>query len=201
MSERTCIATGNTLPRDKLIRFVAGPEGFAVVDLAEKLPGRGAWITCDAELVRQAHKKGQLARHLGAGLQAPDDDILHIHALLRARVLALAGLARRAGLLLGGAGKLLAEGPFEGLLAAQDASERETSRLQGKLGVEWTSRSFDAEELGRLCGRDSIAFVGVRGTGGGGTGRLTKNLLTEITRLDGFYASAGCNDLPDGCIT
>ena len=59
MPDRTCIATGNALPRDKLIRFVAGPEGFAVVDLAEKLPGRGAWITCDAELVRQAHKKGQ----------------------------------------------------------------------------------------------------------------------------------------------
>ena len=45
MAERTCILSGKSLPRDRLIRFVAGPEGHAVVDLAEKLPGRGAWVT------------------------------------------------------------------------------------------------------------------------------------------------------------
>ena len=49
MAERTCILSGKTLPRERLIRFVAGPDGFAVADLAEKLPGRGAWIEGDAD--------------------------------------------------------------------------------------------------------------------------------------------------------
>ena len=49
MAERTCILSGKTLPRERLIRFVAGPDGFAVADLAEKLPGRGAWIEVDAD--------------------------------------------------------------------------------------------------------------------------------------------------------
>ena len=44
MAERTCIATGKTLPRHNRRRFVAGPDGVATLDLAEKLPRRGAWL-------------------------------------------------------------------------------------------------------------------------------------------------------------
>ena len=45
MAERTCITTGQTLTPHKLIRFVAAPDGYAVADLAGRLPGRGAWVT------------------------------------------------------------------------------------------------------------------------------------------------------------
>ena len=48
MADRTCIVTGSALPRDQLIRIVSGPDGVAVVDLAEKLPGRGVWVTNSA---------------------------------------------------------------------------------------------------------------------------------------------------------
>ena len=41
MTDRTCILSGQNLPREQLIRFVAGPDGHAVADLACKLPGRG----------------------------------------------------------------------------------------------------------------------------------------------------------------
>ena len=44
MTDRTCILSGQNLPREQLIRFVAGPDGHAVADLACKLPGRGVWI-------------------------------------------------------------------------------------------------------------------------------------------------------------
>ena len=42
MTDRTCILSGQNLPREQLIRFVAGPDGHAVADLACKLPGRGS---------------------------------------------------------------------------------------------------------------------------------------------------------------
>ena len=67
MSERTCIATGKTLPRHKLLRFVAGPDGAATLDLAEKLPGRGAWVAADKAALQQAVKKGHFRRVIGAG--------------------------------------------------------------------------------------------------------------------------------------
>ena len=201
MAERTCITTGQTLPPHRLIRFVAAPDGYAIADLAGKLPGRGAWVTASEDAIRKADKRGHFKRALGGGLLSDDQTIMMIAAQLRARVLSIAGLARRSGILLGGSGKLLAEGRCVGLLAADDASPRETEKLQSKLAVDWVARNFSATELGKICGRDSIAFVGVRASTSPGADKLSDILHQEITRLDGFYGAVGCNDLPDGCIT
>jgi len=38
--ERRCIATGESGPTARLVRFVLGPDGTVVPDLAGKLPGR-----------------------------------------------------------------------------------------------------------------------------------------------------------------
>ena len=35
-----------------------------IADIAGKLPGRGAWVTADIEIVRKAVTGGKLARHL-----------------------------------------------------------------------------------------------------------------------------------------
>ena len=88
-----------------------------------------------------------------------------------------------------------------GLLAADDASAREIEKLRSKLSVNWVARNFSAAELGKICGRDSIAFVGVRASSSPGANKLINILHQEITRLDGFCSAVGCNDLPDGCIT
>jgi len=201
MAERTCITTGQTLPPHRLIRFVAAPDGYAIADLAGKLPGRGAWVTASEDAIRKADKRGHFKRGLGGGLLSDDQTIMMIAAQLRARVLSIAGLARRSGILLGGSGKLLAEGHCVGLLAADDASPRETEKLRSKLAVDWVARNFSATELGRICGRDTIAFVGVRASTSPGADKLSDILHQEIIRLDGFYSAVGCNDLPDGCIT
>jgi predicted RNA-binding protein YlxR (DUF448 family) len=201
MVERTCIATGQTLPSHTLIRFVAAPDGYAVADLAGRLPGRGAWVTAEESIIRKADQKGHLKRALGAGLKSADADIVSIAVGLRARIIATASMARRAGMLLGGGGKLLSEGHFGGLLAAADASPRQLAKMKSKLDVDWVSQLFSATELGRICGRDSLAFVGLRARNGKGSGNLVRMVHDDIMRLDGFYTTAGCNDLPDRCIT
>ena len=190
MAERTCILSGKSLPRDRLIRFVAGPEGHAVVDLAEKLPGRGAWIELSAESLRRADDRKLLNRRIGAGFGDAEADIKQIARMLRMRAIATAGMARRAGCLVGGSGKLAAEASgFVGLLAAPDASEREFRRLSSRLAVEWTSRSLDAGELGRIFGRDSLAFVGVRI---GRAPKLAETLRLELMRMEVFSVSSAC---------
>jgi predicted RNA-binding protein YlxR (DUF448 family) len=190
MAERTCILSGESLPRDRLIRFVAGPEGHAVVDLAEKLPGRGAWIELSADSLRRANDKKLLNRRIGAGFQDAESEITQIAEMLRARAIATAGMARRAGCLVGGAGKLAAEAEaFIGLLAAPDASEREMRRLASRLAVTWTSQSLAAEELGRIFGRDSLAFVGIRA---GRAPKLAETLRLELMRMEVFSMSSAC---------
>ena len=201
MAERTCIATGQNLPAYKLIRFVVAPEGFAVADLVGRMPGRGAWVLANHSAIRIADQKGHFKRMLGAGLQSLDADIAAIACGLRARIIAKGSMARKCGVLLGGSGKLLAEGHFNGLLAATDASPRELLKLKSKLGVDWVSQSLNSTELGQIFGRDSLAFAGLRVSGGPGSQKLVRIIYEDIMRLDGFYTTAGCNDLPDRCIT
>ena len=53
-SERRCISTGKTLPKEELIRFVAGPDGEVVPDLGNDLPGRGAWVKAERSAIDRA---------------------------------------------------------------------------------------------------------------------------------------------------
>ena len=197
MAERTCIATGKMLPPHKLIRFVAAPDGYAVADLAGRLPGRGAWVAAKESVIRKADQKSHLKRAIGVGLKSVDADITAIAVGLRARIVATASMARRAGMLIGGGGKLLSDGHFEGLLAAADASPRELAKMKSKLNVDWVSQSFSATELGRICGRESLAFVGLRAPTGNGSEKLVSTIQENIISLDEKYTKTGYNKLPN----
>ena len=37
------LVSGEVRPRETMIRFVAGPDGWVIPDLAGRLPGRGLW--------------------------------------------------------------------------------------------------------------------------------------------------------------
>lgn len=190
MGERTCIVTGQNLPRDQLIRIVANPDGFAVADLAEKLPGRGVWVSNDAGAVRRADSNGLFKRSIDASFRDIENDISMIAVLMRKRALSLAAMARRSGALIGGGGKLTSEGQFVGLLAAPDASQRELRKLSTRIEARWVSQILDATELGQICGRPSLAFAAIRG---GKSAKLAENLKHELGRLEAFYVSSGCH--------
>ncbi|MCF8473402.1 MAG: DUF448 domain-containing protein [Emcibacter sp.] len=55
--ERKCLVTGETYPIHRLIRFVVGPEGDVIPDVAGKLPGRGGWILAEGNILQTALKK------------------------------------------------------------------------------------------------------------------------------------------------
>ena len=59
---RRCIATGVVRPKTDLIRFVLSPDGIVTPDIAEKLPGRGLWLTADADALKAAVRKGAFSR-------------------------------------------------------------------------------------------------------------------------------------------
>ena len=60
--ERKCIATGETQPKQGLIRFVMGPEAQVVPDIFGKLPGRGVYVTASRDALDLAVKKKLFAR-------------------------------------------------------------------------------------------------------------------------------------------
>lgn len=165
MRERRCVVTQQTGPEDGLIRFVAGPDGAIVPDIAAKLPGRGAWVTADAEHVALAIKRGRLARALD-GAKADDGLIADVEALLVRKALSLLGLARRAGDLAVGMDAvrigLKAQRPAW-RIEATDGSADGRSKLDrlahGKWGGVPVAGCFPAEQLGQALGRDHVVHA------------------------------------------
>lgn len=54
---RTCVVTNEKRPKQEMIRVVRNKEGEIFVDETGKQNGRGAYLTIDKEVFRQAREK------------------------------------------------------------------------------------------------------------------------------------------------
>lgn len=198
MADRQCITTRQIVGAADRIRFVAGPDGTLVPDLAEKLPGRGAYVTADPDMVKQAIFRGQFRRHLGDNLHVyPDQEtvIQTLESLLSQRFVQQLGMARRANLAVIGSGSMRDEPWIEGLFVADDASPREASALQSAVQPEWVEENLPAELLGAAFGRASVAYVGLRGSAYASDETLRQQIITTLRRWRPFLAAAACHTI------
>ncbi|MCP4330486.1 MAG: RNA-binding protein [Alphaproteobacteria bacterium] len=181
-AERRCVATRSVLPKGRLIRLVAGPGNELVPDLAERLPGRGLWITSSRDIVTAAtdHVFSKAAR---ARVTVPDGLADSIETLLARRCIETLGLARRAGQAVAGfekAREWLRNGRGHVILAATDAAaggREKVARLAPSVPV---LEVLTRDELGSVFGRDESAHAVVS------AGRLAERLLFDGRRLAGF---------------
>jgi uncharacterized protein len=189
---RRCVVTRRVLPKERLVRFVLGPDGILVADLEGRLPGRGIWLQARRDVVETACAKGSFAEVAHAPVKVPDGLADRIELQLRRRCLDLIGLARRAGQLAAGferAGAWLREGRAGVIVAAIDGAEGGRGRL-ASLGRDVPLvELFSAAELGAALGRDHAVHVVL------GRGALARRLVVEGLRLCGF-ASSGKVVLP-----
>ncbi|HPE14585.1 MAG TPA: YlxR family protein [Bacilli bacterium] len=61
---RSCVVTGEKLPKKDLLRIVRTPENEVIIDLLGKSNGRGAYLKKDIEVIKRAQKNKILERHL-----------------------------------------------------------------------------------------------------------------------------------------
>lgn len=185
--ERRCIVTGEVQPRRGLIRFVVGPDGLIVPDLAEKLPGRGIWVAADRAAIEKAAAKGLFARAARAQVKVPDGLADLVEAGVARRVVELIGLARKSGKAVAGFEKVkgwLAEGRAKVLLQASDGSERGKGKLWTPEGGRWFG-CLTASELGLSFGRDHVIHSALA------PGGLTRNVIRDASRLQGLRGHDG----------
>jgi hypothetical protein len=171
----------------RLVRFVPGPAGAVVPDLARKLPGRGIWVAATRAAVETAARKSLFARAAKAPLKAAPDLADQVETLLRVRLLAALGLARKAGELTLGYEKVLSAivaGKVAWLVEASDGSEEGRRKLlaaarraasQPRLLAE-----FSSAELGLALGAPNVIHTAF--LAGRGAGRWT----VDVERLAGF---------------
>jgi hypothetical protein len=206
---RRCIVTRDRLPKERMIRFVVGPDRAIVPDLAARLPGRGIWLSASGDVIEPQRGKGdgyrQLARAFaraarGPVLVPPDLPVVLETALLR-RIGDLLGLTRRAGQAIAGfekAREWMRAGRARLVLQASDGSEAERVRFLSGAGEDIAvADPLPGAALGRVFGRDFVVHVVIA------PGRLAESLSIEAARLAGLrrrtnaqtgQAAAGSNE-------
>jgi hypothetical protein len=191
MNERTCIVTRKSGAPDDLIRFVAGPDSALVPDLKRNLPGRGCWVTADRLHVERAAAKKLFARALKAEIQVPADIGDMVDRLLARAALGSIGLARKAGAIALGAGKVessVRSGEALAVLHAAEASadgvrkimqaRRATAHLGGPRIPAY--KLFSEAELGLALGGLNVIHAAVLAQDAG------KAALQRIAALDRY---------------
>jgi uncharacterized protein len=185
--ERRDIVSGEVMGEARLIRFVAGPDGSVVPDLARKLPGRGLWVAADRASVQTAAKKGLFARAAKAQIKAPAELPDQVERLLKSRLLSALGLAKRAGDLTSGFEKVssvIASGKAAWLIEASDGAAdgrgkllrlaRHQSPPPGVFGL------FTAAELGLALGGENVIHTAFL------AGLSAERWTEDVRRLAGF---------------
>ncbi|MHA7898491.1 MAG: RNA-binding protein [Henriciella sp.] len=94
---RQCAVTRERLAPDALIRFVRSPDGTVVPDVFGKLPGRGAWITADRDLLSEGLKTGAFTKAFKAQSNPMDGLIAEVERQLVQRCTGLLGMAKKSG--------------------------------------------------------------------------------------------------------
>ena len=185
--QRRDLVSGQVMEEARLIRFVAGPGGEVVPDLARKLPGRGLWVASNRTAVETAARKGGFSRAAKAKLAAPSDLADQVERLLVKRVLDGLGLARRAGELTSGfekAAAAIAAGRAAWMIEAVDGSaDGRRKLLQTARRLESAPRLlgvFGSDDLSLALGLGNVIHLAFL------AGRGAERWTVDVERLSGF---------------
>jgi hypothetical protein len=185
---RRCIVSGETLAPEMMVRFVVGPDGVIVPDVAHKLPGRGCWVTATRAAIAKACEKGAFSKSAKAAVKCPPDLVAQVERLLVKRCVEHLGLARRAGLAIVGYAQVeemfrRRDGRIAALIEAADSGPADRgklmkyARVQGDVPV---IGCLDSGEIGLAFGRENVVHAALA------SGALSARFLVEAGRLGGF---------------
>lgn len=215
-SERRCVLSGQTLPREEMIRLAVSPTGEVLPDPQAKAPGRGAWIAPDRAALESAVADGHLKRALlrafeggpeGVALSYSEELPHQVEAALTRSLTDRLGLEWRGGNIVLGSAKIeehARTGRIALLLHASDSSEDGRKKLDQawRVGIDaegsgrrGTVLPLDRDALSVALGRENVVHLGVSGTndGRGSTASASGRIGRAVNRLSRFMGS----DPPD----
>jgi len=184
---RTCIVTGEELPKEQLVRFVVSPDGVLVADLKEKLPGRGCWVTASAEMLEQAIGKKLFPRSLKSAVKIPDKLTETIIARLEDDYYHWLSLARKAGAIQMGFEQVeetLQKGKAFLLLIASDAGS-DADKISRFTQEVPTLPIPDRIRAGQAVGRAQAVYLAVTNPD------FAEKIKENMRRLAGFVKKDG----------
>jgi predicted RNA-binding protein YlxR (DUF448 family) len=185
-TERQCLLTRVVKPKAAMLRFVVGPEGQLVADLASNLPGRGMWLSASKLLLADAISKRAFSRAAKKPVSVAEDFTARLELLWQRRLLDTCSLARKAGQAISGFDKVqvaLNKGEVLLLLQASDAGEDGVKKLRPKTIPVY--RGFSRDQLSVMAGRENAVHLAILE---GSAGRF---FLEELRRFALFMDETG----------
>ena len=150
--ERRCLATGRSGPSALLIRFALSPDGAVTPDLAEKLPGRGAWVSAERAALEKVAKKNLFSRAFKTKALVTEPFLSQIEDLLVKRACQGLALCRKAGAAVAGFEKVK-----ETLLRAEWDGPEGEERALGVTLVQASDGAADGRrKLSRMAPPDRV---------------------------------------------
>ncbi len=180
---RRCLVTRLRAEKTAMIRFVVGPAGEIVPDLAHRLPGRGMWLSARRDVLETAARRGVFARAAKRQVGVPADLAASVATGLRLRIGETLGLARRAGQAIAGFDKArewLSSGRAGLVVAARDGSADERSRFLAAGAAVAVVDPLSGAALGRIFARERVVHVALA------PGRLAAMVAADAARLAGI---------------
>jgi len=161
--ERTCIVTRAKRSPDEMIRFVVGPGQMIVPDIARKLPGRGVWVTAEAECIARAVKRQAFSRSFKTEVSTRPSLVKDVESLLETDCLQALSMANKAGLVVTGFTKVeraIASSDIAGLIHASDGGADGMRKLWLSAGRHHGSlpriTQFSSRQLDLALGRSNV---------------------------------------------
>ena len=189
LTERMCIVTRAVKDEPALLRFVRGPDGSAVPDLARKLPGRGVWVSLNRAVLGEAIRRKLFSKGFGAETTADASLPDLVGRLLRQVCLSYMSLAKKAGDGVTGFMKveeMLGRERAKLLFHAREAQPDGCRKLD-KLAAPGMERVtlFTLDELDLAFGRSNVVHAAVA------KGGLAEKLLIAVRRIETYEAQPG----------
>lgn len=178
-----------------MIRFALSPEGVVTPDIAEKLPGRGMWVTSNEATLQQAVKRNAFAGSAKKPAEAPENLVEITAELLAKKLIELISLSRKAGKAIAGFDKvksaLLTE-QARILFQASDGSPDQKRKLRPPKGQNVFFDQLTGDELGLAFGREHVIHAVLL------AGGMTLAVQHAANRLVGFRADPKTAARPAG---
>ncbi len=180
---RRCILTRREGTTDGMIRFIVGPDRRIVADLAERLPGRGLWLSANRAVLEEACAKRTFTQAACSPMIVGNDLPAEVSEQLTRRALNYLGLAMRAGVIALGHDQVRADisaGRAALLLQAADGAVQTRARIRTLAHGLPTVEMFTRAELSHALGRNLVVHAALRPS------TLADRFLIETRRLGGF---------------
>ena len=191
-AERFCVATRAVRPVEHMIRFVIAPNGEAVADLKQNLPGRGVWVTATRSALDRALKANAFARGFRRDVRLAGDLVPRTERLLENAALDALAVARKAGLVAMGFAQVetaLKREAVIALLHAAEAAPDGVKKLDSALKQSRQRRSvriiriLTTGQLDLALGRPNVIHAAVL------AGRASETFMARLRRLERFRSA------------